>query len=360
MLIPQYINSTNFKDMDRGLIEKLLWLGAKLGFRAVKRKHGGMLLMVSRRKIRSNYEKIRNNRLDHKVGKFVFNSDVEELILKHGVEDGAILIDRKGSLIDNNCALPLQFKKRNNSEVTHGGVRRATAINVTKRFKALALMIRSNGLIVIVYRGKIIGIIKYTETPYGNIVPLVEKVNLSYFPETESFDHQLKNKVHLISIEKLIMSMERPYVARLDYFQDRCMFDVEWEPDKYGMKQRYPQNQVAQPQYVSENGENFAQRTPSVNWNIQNLEYLYRNGVTPTMARQVYDMIWQNANINPPDNRNHLQLPMRTGDKERTSPRRPNNEGNVLNGAIKNPHMAAIVSGIYAIMNRNNRRNESY
>ena len=358
MLIPQYISSTNFKDMDRGLIEKLLWLGAKLGFRAVKRKHGGMLLMVSRRKIRSNYEKIRNNRLDHKVGKFVFNSDVEELILKHGVEDGAILIDRKGSLIDNNCALPLQFKKRNNSEVTHGGVRRATAINVTKRFKALALMIRSNGLIVIVYRGKIIGIIKYAETSYGNIVPLVEKVNLSYFPETESFDPTLKNKVHLVSMEKLIMCMERPYVARLDFFQDRCRFDVEWEPEKYGLKQRFPQKREKTPQYVYGNPPHITQRTPSVNWNIQNLENLYRNGVTPTMARQVYDMIWQNANINPPENRNNLQLPIRTGERERTSPRRFNNEGNDVKGTVPNPHMAAIINSIYAIMNRGSRRNE--
>lgn len=336
MLISQYVSCSNFKDLNERLVGRLIWLAAKLAFRAVKRKHGGMLLMVSRRKIKSNYEKIRNNRLDHKAGRFVFNPDVEELILKHGVEDGAILIDRKGTLIDNNCALPLDFKKRYNGEGLHGGVRRATAINVTKRFKALALMIRSNGSIVIVHRGKITGIIKYAETPYGDIVPLVEKLHLSNFPETESFYPQLKNKVRFVSMEKLIKSMERPYVAKLDYFQDNNR------------------------QYTFENTPHPDQRIPPVNWNLQNLGYIYGNGISPTAARQVYDMMWRNANIDHSENRNYPQLPMRTMCKGKPMPRPSNDQRNNTQTTAVNPHMAAIINGIYAIMNRTNREKEHY
>ena len=187
MLISQYIRCNRFKDFNEKLVEKLIWLGAKMGFRAVKRKHGGMLLMVSRKKIKSNYEKILNNHLDHSVGRYVFTPEVEKLIIHHGTEDGAIIIDRKGKLIENNCALPLNFKGQNSEKKIHPGVRRATAVNVTKRFKALAMIIRSNGLVTIVYHGKIRGIIKFTETDGGRIVPLVDNVSLSYFPDISSF-----------------------------------------------------------------------------------------------------------------------------------------------------------------------------
>lgn len=305
MLISQYISSNNFKEFDDRLVEKLIWLGAKMGFWAVKRKHGGMLLMVSRKKIKSNYDKILNNRLDYSAGRYAFAPDVEKLIIHHGIEDGAILIDRKGKLIDNNCALPLNFKKSDDLTRTLGGVRRTTAINVTKRFKALALMIRSNGLVTIVYQGMIRGIIRYTETSWGNIVPLVDNVRLSSFPEYSSFSPYLKNKVLLPKLDKFIEGMRKAYDTKLYYYKNQSKPSVEWEPDRSEAKVEYNRNEVPvkyeqsrfgdstqvlhQSHYFLDNVSYIPPGVPENTWDYNQLEYMYRHGFPPAVAAMLYE-----------------------------------------------------------------------
>ena len=350
-----------------------------MGFRAVKREHGGMLLMVSRRKIKSNYDKILNNRLDYSAGRYAFAPEVEKLIIHHGTEDGAILIDRKGKLIDNNCALPLDFKKNDELKHTLGGVRRSTAINVTKRFKALAIMIRSNGLVTIVYQGMIRGIIRYTETGWGNIVPLVDNVRLSSFPDFSSFPPPLKKKVLLPRLDKFIEGMGNPYPSKLDYFKDNSKGTVVWEPDRTEAHVHYSKSQspekyrqshfgesthvLHQSQHVMDNVSYIPPGVPENTWDYQQLEYMYQHGISPTMATILYARMRNNLyplNLRKPmtlQQPNITQKPLMAlppGQDWKKAIQKEVEEGNA------NGHISSFLSNIYAILNRFNKKNEPY
>ena len=377
MLITQFISSNKFKEFDDKLVEKLIWLGAKIGFRAVKRKHGGMLVMVSRKKIKSNYDKILNNRLDYSAGRYAFAPEVEKLIIHHGTEDGAILIDRKGKLIDNNCALPLDFKKNDDTKRTLGGVRRSTAINVTKRFKALALMIRSNGLVTIVYQGMIRGIIRYTETGEGNIVPLVDNVRLSSFPDTSSFSPYLKNKVLLPKLDTFIEGMGDPFPAKLDYFNDNNKVSVEWEPERSGAHVQYRKSRIPVNYRQSHFGdsthvlhqshhvmENVSYLPPGVHentWDYNQLEYMYRHGISPTMAAVLYERM--RNGFYPLSSRrpsivqqpNITQRPLKALPPGQDWKQAIQKEVGVVN---ENGNIISFLSNIYAKLSRSNRKNE--
>jgi hypothetical protein len=376
MLISQYISSNKFKEFDDKLVEKLIWLGAKMGFRAVKRKHGGMLVMVSRKKIKSNYEKILNNRLDYSAGRYAFAPEVEDLIIHYGIEDGAILIDRKGKLIDNNCALPLDFKKNYDYKRTHGGVRRSTAINVTKRFKALALMIRSNGLVTIVYQGMIRGIIRYTETSWGNIVPLVDNVRQSSFPEYSSFPTHLKNKVLLPKLDKFIQGMGDPYAAKLDYYKERTKPSVDWEPDRSEANVHYHNREspvkykqshfgdsthvLHQSHHILDNVSYIPPGVPENTWDYKQLEYIYKNGITPAVAAILYERM---RNSLYPLN---LKKPLTLQQNLPQKPLMALPPGQDWKPAIQkeagemdtNGHIGSFLSNIYSILNRFSRKNE--
>ncbi len=383
MMISQYIQDSKFKDFDKELVERLVWLAAKISFKAVKKKHGSLLFMVSRKRLKSNFEKIRNNRLDLMKDRFVFDSDVENMIVAHGVEDGAILIDRKGHLINNNCALPLDFKKRGSRERPSGGVRRATAINVTKRFKGLALMIRSNGLVAIVFRGRIAGILKFTETPFGGIIPLVEKVGLDYFPDISSFGVQLKNKVKLLNINRLIASLNTPFTAKLDYYQEGCGMkmrpngmDISMVPITFGRtplppivsetRQYLPPANVPHPQPPA----NMAVPQPPVNTPHPQLPVRLApmadavpskpevrspgesRGIEPpiTITRRIFDLLMQYMTYNNMllDNARNAQ---RAGLREST-----NFRGIQPGGQFHNADMNALLRGIHSLITKSQER----
>jgi len=377
MLIAQYIRTNKFKEFDDKLVEKLIWLGAKIGFRAVKRDHGGMLVMVSRKKIKSNYEKILNNRLDYSAGRYAFAPEVEKLIIHHGTEDGAILIDRKGKLIDNNCALPLDFKKNYDFKRAHGGVRRATAINVTKRFKALALMIRSNGLVTIVYQGMIRGIIRYTETGWGNIVPLVDNVRLSSFPEYSSFPPPLKKKVLLPKLDKFIEGMRNPYAAKLDYFKDRTKANVEWEPDRSEAHMQYRRSEspvkyrqshfgdsrhvLHQSHHILDDVSYIPPGVPENTWDYKQLEYMYRHGIPPTVAAILYERMRNSFypfNSKRPltvQQMNIPQQPLKALPPGQNWTEAIQNEAGAVN---TNGHIISFLNNIYAKLSRSSKKDE--
>jgi len=357
MLIKQYIQESDFKDFESDIVERLIWLATKLGFQAVKRKHGGMLLLVSRKKIKSNYIKIKNNRLDQKAGRCFFDPDVEEMIVSHGVEDGAILIDKKGCIIDNNCALPLDFKKSDIGDKPPGGVRRATALNVTKRFKGIAVMIRANGLVSIVYRGRITGIIRYTEMPYGTIVPLVEKVDLDCFPEVSSFAPKLRNKVRLANTKKLIMGMQAPYDAKLDFFRERNPVEVEWELDRHQF----------QPQFThsgSDVADNMAYLPPPssiIQQNMMDLTGFYGKNPPPTMARKMFDLIMQYMDDNNMLSSGNQHRIIPNPRRERTTPL--SIESSIphdlnINRMMGSNNITGLVNGLYSLIN-NGKKDQS-
>jgi len=357
MLIAQYIQESDFKDFSSDIVERLIWLATKLGFQAVKRKHGGMLLLVSRKKIKSNYIKIKNNRLDQKSGRFFFDPDVEEMIVSHGVEDGAILIDKKGCLIDNNCALPLDFKRSDNGDKPPGGVRRATALNVTKRFKGLAVMIRSNGLVSIVYQGSVIGIVHYKEMPFGNIVPLVEKVDLDYFPEISSFPPKLWKKVYFANAKKMITRMQGPFDSKLDFFEERNQVEVEWELDRHQFQPRITHAGT----HIADNMTYLPPPRPPVPEEANDIARFFGKNPPPTMARKMFDLIVQFMNSDNLLSGGNTPRIIQNSKRERTVPlsmERSLPHDLNINRAISPNSVSALVNGLYSLINNGKKDEE--
>lgn len=343
----------------------MIWTAVKVAFKAVKKKHGSLLFMVSRKRLKSNYEKIRNNRLDHMKERFFYEPEVESMLVAHGVEDGAILIDRKGRLIDNHCALPLDFKKWGSRDRPSGGVRRATAINVTKRFKGLAMMIRSNGLVAIVYRGKVTGILSFTETPFGGIVPLVEKVDLDYFPEISSFPPQLKNRVRLFNIDRLLARLNTPFTAKLDYYNPGCGMNVSpkvYCPSRFPVNRQNfrPQIRGPVPLYLPP-GMMQAQKTavtdppvqrtapPRDSWHVNNADRVPQE---TTVTRRILDHLMQYHvpdNLLPARERNYREAPAVGGGTNNSHVRPP---------SLGNENMTGLVNGIYTRVVHSRQRPE--